>query len=271
MLKRFIILVDFSEHSGNVIKYVSEWCAKIHAEILLVHQTVALVPAFAHSDTKSEILRLASAEALQKLKSLAQELVPPHITVSFSVTTNHLNAHLAKFLHEPFENVIVVGVKGTNILKKIFLGSTAIQVVDDIDNIVFAVPQNIAAFAHKRLFVAVSEKFPLNTSRFNAILRFLEPENISITFFHIHHNDEESHNILEHLESLTELFAERYQVNYTIFSGDNPLNDIQRILNTPHDVLLLQKGSRLLSDQVFRKFLINELIYDGKTPLIILP
>lgn len=36
-------------------------------------------------------------------------------------------------------------------------------------------------------------------------------------------------------------------------------------------MLVVQKGSRLLTDQLFRQFLINELVYEGQTPLIVLP
>ena len=43
------------------------------------------------------------------------------------------------------------------------------------------------------------------------------------------------------------------------------------INNKIDEMLIVQKGSRLLTDQLFRRFLINELVYEGQTPLIVLP
>jgi hypothetical protein len=57
-----------------------------------------------------------------------------------------------------------------------------------------------------------------------------------------------------------------------IYEGNNPFNDIKKVINNNNgQMLIVQKGSRLLTDHFFRKFLINELVYEGQTPLVVLP
>jgi len=48
--------------------------------------------------------------------------------------------------------------------------------------------------------------------------------------------------------------------------------DLKRIiLNKKDDFIVVQRASRMLLDQIFRKFLINDLVYEGNIPLVILP
>jgi len=71
---------------------------------------------------------------------------------------------------------------------------------------------------------------------------------------------------------LTKHFSTRAQTQAIIYQSQNPSDDIKKVLNNKtKEILVVQRGSRLLSDRVSRKFMINELVYEGQTPLIILP
>ena len=133
-------------------------------------------------------------------------------------------------------------------------------------------PKEIATFSHNRIFVAVSGKYPLNLLALNNFFNFIDSQNTSITFFSLTKPNEKTKDIEKYLADLTLLFADRFDTTFTIYEGNNPFADIKKVINNKIDeILIVQKGSRLLTDQLFRKFLINELIYEGQTPLIILP
>lgn len=272
MTKRFIILIDFSEYSNNLIKYACDWNKKLNAEILLLHKTIVLAPALAEEEVRQQIAQQANEEALQKLKSLALEFIPHTFRVSYSVSENHLQLVLPKLLAEPFNNLIFVGLKGTGLLKKIFLGSVAIQVIDNTNNIVVAMPKEIETFSHKKIFVAVTEKHPLNILELNNFLKFIDNKNTNITFFYLAKTNDKKISIEKILRELSDMFADKFNTDFAIYEGHNSFDDIKNVINKKIDeMLIVQKGSRLLTDQFFRKFLINELIYDGQTPLIVLP
>lgn len=272
MKKRFIILIDFSEYSGNLIRYACDWGKQANAELLLVHQTIVLVPALTDNDSRQQIAQHTNDEALHELKNLAKELIPSTVKVSFSVSESLLQITLPELLEEPFDNLIFVGIKGTGLLKKIFLGSVALEVIDSTKNIIVAMPKEITTYSHKNIFVAVTEKHPLNLLELNKFLNFIDSENTSITFFYLAKPNEKTKNIEKYLTDLTIFFADRFNANFAVYEGSNTFTDIKEIINNKIDeILIVQKGSRLLTDQLFRKFLINELVYEGQTPLIVLP
>lgn len=272
MKKRFIILIDFSEYSSNLIKYACDWSKQANAELLLVHQSIVLAPALTDNESRQQIALHTNEEALHKLRTLAKELIPPTIKVSFSVSENHIQQILTKLLAEQFDDLIFTGIKGTGLLKQIFLGSMALQVIDNIKNIIVAMPKEISVFSHQKIFVAVTEKHPLNILELNKFLNFIDKKNTCLSFFYLAKPNEKTKGIEKQLKDLSNLFADRFNTKTEIYEGNNPFADIKKVINNKEEeMLIVQKGSRLLTDQLFRRFLINELVYEGQTPLIVLP
>lgn len=272
MKKRFILLVDFSESSESLVKYACHWSSHINAELLLVHHTEVLLPAFADDISRESLVKLANNEAVKKMKQLITTTVPTSARVSYSVSDTHLQTTLRKLLAEQYDNLIFMGLKGTGLLKKIFMGSVAIQVIEKTDNIIVAMPREISRFSHEKIFVAVTEKHPLNILALNKFLSYIDKDKTTITFFHSSKPSEKTKSIEKQLKDLAKLFAVRYSTSYAIYEGSSSFNDIKKVINnTIDELLVVQKGSRHLTDQLFRKFMINELVFEGQTPLIILP
>ncbi|MFA5432547.1 MAG: universal stress protein [Candidatus Paceibacterota bacterium] len=272
MKKRFIILIDFSEYSSNLIKYACDWNKQVNAELLLVHQSIVLAPALTDNESRHQIAEHTNEEALQKLKVLAKELIPPSIKVTFNVSESNLQLTLPKLLEEPYDNLIFTGIKGTGLLKKLLLGSVALQVIDDTKNCIVAMPKEIDTFSHEKIYVAVTEKHPLNILELNKFLNFIDNKDTTITFFYLAKPNERTKGIERHLKELKEMFSDKYNTSFAIYEGNNPFNDIKKVIkNKIDEMLIVQKGSRLFTDQLFRRFLINELVYEGQTPLIVLP
>ena len=272
MKKRFIVLVDFSEYSGSLLKYAYGWSKQVKAELFLVHQTVVLTPSLTDSTSRKIVTQYANEQALQKMKELIDTTLPPGARVPYLVSESRLQLTLQKLLIESFENLIFVGLKGTGLLKKIFIGSVAIKIIDNTDNIVVAIPKDIISFSHGKIFVGVTEKHLLNTLELNSFLHFLDKGKINITFFYLAKPHEKILGVEKKLKGLCELFSNRCNTAYTIYEGSSPFTEIKKVINNKiGEILIVQKGSRLLKDELFRKFMINELVYEGQTPLIVLP
>lgn len=272
MKKRLIALVDLSAHSPGLIRYACDWCVKADAVLHLVHHTVVHAPVMADRDSKRQIADLAKAEARERMRMLAEELVPSSIKVSFSVSTVRLQVMLSQLLAEPFEDLVLVGLKGTGMLKKLFIGTVALEVIEQTHHVVVTMPKDVTAFDHRRIHVAVSELHPLNVTALNSFLDFIDRERTGITFFHLSRADEETTGMEQQLASLAAAYADRFDTSTAIYQGSDPFADIRCVIGGSTDELLIvQKGSRLLSDHLFRRFLINELVYEGKTPLVVLP
>ncbi|MEO6949617.1 MAG: universal stress protein [Ginsengibacter sp.] len=272
MKKRFIILIDFSENSGNLLKYAYDWSLQINAELHLVHQSTIVVPGFTERNVKEKITGNTNNELLLRLKQLAEDILPSLDKVSYSVSESHLQVTIPNLLAEPFDHLIFVGLKETGFLEKWILGNVAIGLIENINNIIVAMPKEISKFSHEKIFVAVTEKHPLNILALNNFLHYLDEEETSLTFFNLAKPNENTEDVEKYLKDLVKLFASRFSSTFAIYKGENSLQEIKKVINNKIDELLIvQKGSRLLTDHFFRKFLINELVYEGQTPLIVLP
>jgi nucleotide-binding universal stress UspA family protein len=272
MKKRFILLVDFSENSESLVRYAWDWGKQVNADIHLVHQTEVLLPAFADDISRDNLAGIANEGALQKMIQLIRATLPTSARVSYTVSDEPIPRTLRKLLTDPFDQLVFVGLKGTGLFKKIFMGSVAIQVIEKTNNIVVAMPTEISSFSHEKIFVAVTEKNPLNILALNKFFHFIDKEKTTITFFHLSKPSEKRRSIEKQLKGLAELFAAQFNTSYAIYEGSSSFNDIKGVINSSIDELLIvQRGSRHLTDQIFRKFLINELVFEGQTPLIVLP
>ena len=272
MKKRFIILIDFSDYTSNLIKYASDWSKQANAELMLVHETIVIAPSLIDSESREQITQQANNAAFQKLKALTDEYIPSSVEVSFFLSESHIQTTLNTLLAQPFENYIFAGLTGTGLLKQILIGSVALQIIENVNNIVIAMPKDVYAFSHEKIFVAVTEKHPLNILELNKVLNLMDEKETCITFFYLAKPKENTTAIEGLLNELAHLFADRYETKTAIYKGRKRIEDIKKVINNKEEELLIvQKGSRLLTDQFFRKFLINELVYEGQTPLIVLP
>lgn len=272
MKKRFVLLIDFSKYSKNLVHYACDWSKQVDADILLMHQTQVLSPAIAHNKHKQQISHDANKEAIKKLKKLAKDLIPETINVSFSVEETRLQNRLAQLSTTLYDNLIFVGLKEKVIFEKLFISSMTLQVIDKTQNIVVAMPKDISTFSHERIFVAVTDKHPLNIDKLNNFLKFIENEDTSLTFFYLAKPHEKTKQIENQLKELSEAYADRFNTSFAVYEGSQPFDDIKKVINNNiEEMLVVQRGSRLLTDKLFRKFLINDLVYEGQTPLIVLP
>ena len=133
-------------------------------------------------------------------------------------------------------------------------------------------PKEIDAFSQSSIHVSVTEKYPLNILELNNYLKFLDDQQMKLHFFHLAAPHEDTQGIEKQLRELSELFAHRFETDFVIFEGADPLKEIKGIVkNRADEVLVVQRGSRLLTGRLFRRFLIDELVCDGQTPLVVLP
>lgn len=267
--KRFIVLIDFSVYSSNLLKYAYDFSKQINAELLLVHQTTVLAPAIANNEIKKRITQLTNYEALLKLKELVKTVLPPNTEVDYSVSEVPLQWTLSWLLDKRFENLIFIGLKGTGLLKRLFIGSVAAKLIENTNNIIVAMPKDIAHFSHEKIFVEITNKHYLNILKSNVYLNYMFKNAASITFFYLAKPSENTQHIEKQFKDLSKSFTDKLKTSFTIY---NSFAEIKKEINNKiEEILIVQKGSRLLTDQLFRKFLINELVFEGQTPLIVLP
>lgn len=272
MAKRFIVLIDFSEYSAHLLQYVCAWGWREDAEVLLLHQNLVSFPALVDAEVKRSIIRQANADALQQLKTLASDHISQCPKLSFVVNEKPLPSLLSELLSESYEHLIFLGLKGTGVLKKWLLGSVVVDVVETVSDIVVALPKEAPMAAPETLFVGVKEAHPLNVPALQKLLTHFCHPLPAIHFFTIVNPQHDRLPVERHLKSLVSRFSAQTMSTFSVYETENTLGFIKEMIAHNPDVLMvIQKGPRMLKDHFMRQFLTNELVYDGKLPLVILP
>ncbi len=272
MKKRIIALIDFSLYSENLIKLAESLSNAMKAEIILIHQVKVIVPALADGKSRRELIEFEKSEALRNLKQVSGKVIPSEKKINYLATERPLSAVLPEMGSRDSDDLILVGLKGTGILKKIFIGSTTLEIIDNLNITTIAVPVKTDNLQLERLVIATNYRFPLNKTGLDNLLRNFSEQIKEISFFSIITPDDDDIEALKYLIELNEYYQDRITSGFKMYEGKNAFEKIKSFMKGDNrSFLVVQKGSRAINDQVFRKFLINDLVYHGSIPLVILP
>lgn len=265
---RIITLIDFSEYSETLIKFSSEFSKIIDSEVVFVHQVLTVTPIMADLESRKILIEIDKNNALDKLKALTKKYYFKN--AELFVSDKIILGILDELKSDNYFDWAFVGLKGTGFLKKIFIGSTALKVIEDSELLTVAIPIQKEIFIPQKLIVSVYYKFPINIAQFNILLSNLSEQIKEIEFISvITENDDEDESI-KYLLHLTLMYSE-YHAAMNPFKGKDAFSEIVDYMeDKKYSFLVVQQGSRSLTDSLFRKFLINELVYSSSIPLIVL-
>lgn len=272
MEKQFIILIDFSENTPNLLRQVEAWCAHSRAHLLLLHQADFVVPTRLDDRVREQVILQHNNEVEAEMRKLALETLNPTTKFVCIATQLSLADKLDQLMDEPHEYTVFAGLKGTGILKRLLMGSMVLNVVENLDTTLVALPTNTDGLLPKRVHVAVGNKYTVNATALNNFLELLGDRVELLRFFHLATKGKPQAKILGQMKSLEKLFKDKFPTQVMLHEDDSSVDKMKSVASGgSDDILVVQRGPRNLPDQLFRKFLTNELVYDGRVPLVILP
>jgi nucleotide-binding universal stress UspA family protein len=142
-MKTILVPTDFSKNSNNALEYGIEMNKKINAEIVLFHSyfipfPVTEVPVALPSDL---IIKKAAGESLNNIKEKYQGLFP-----GMKFRTDYSEGFPEiEVLEEENKikcDLVVIGMHETGAMKKFFIGSNAVKIMEKSSCPVIAVPDN---------------------------------------------------------------------------------------------------------------------------------
>ncbi|HRP56552.1 hypothetical protein [Agriterribacter sp.] len=210
---------------------------------------------------------------------LAEGKFTEDMSVKFHVTERNLLLEISDLMKQGFNDYVILGIKGTGMLKKILMGSTATKIINELNAITVAVPDKLCTASSKlcnlvpkHIVVTINDRYALNEPAFNNFLDTFSGSIEEIRFMSVIQSEKVANEAGAYLRVLQERYNEKIPSGYSIFKGANVFNEIRRNVQINSDTaLVVQKGSRSLTDRLFRKFLIDRLVHDGSLPLVILP
>ncbi len=119
---------------------------------------------------------------------------------------------------------------------------------------------------------AALQSYPLNLIELNKIIRLNGEEGSKIVFFSVVTPEDDREATERYLKELSQLYSDNKETAYELYLGEKSWRDLKKIIKQKqNEFIVVQRGSRMFMDQIARKFLINDLVYEGHTPLIIMP
>lgn len=266
---RIIVLVDLSDNAENLIDFAYRLSEIIQAKVIFVCQITAMVPGMTDQESRAGITRKEKEEASLKLWRLTKGKA--YSADSFHISEAPILTTLKELKAENYFDWVLAGLKGTGILKRLFIGSTTLSVINDSELMTLAVPVRKPMEVPEKLFVGVNPKYELNQTQFTSMLSAIAKQVVEVKFFTILREGEDEEAASQYLHKLQEDYKD-YHASIQLFQGEDVFTDLKQYVEQSKDAfLVLQQGSRSLQDKIFRKFMINELVYVGLNPLIVIP
>lgn len=264
---RIIVLVDFSKNTKNLIDFAFKIAQLNKAKVIFVHQIAGMVPALADDSSRNEILRVEIEEARLNLHDLAKGRIKED---AFHVSHQQLLSILGDLTNDNYFDWVLTGLKETRSLKHLLIGSTTLKIIDESSLLTLAVPIHKKIAVPNKLHVGVTAKFSLNKIHLDNVLHSFKEHMEQLEFFTIIKDDEDEVGPREYLLEIQKEY-EAYDPQIQLYKGKVALELLKdRMKKSDNSFLVLQQGSRSLTDKLFRSFMINELVYEAQTPLIVL-
>lgn len=266
---RIVALIDFSAYSQTLVDFACLFSHRFAADVIFVHQIHTRIPTLADRTVHTHLLEAERTKAREHLRTLIRDEFYNGYHMEFS--DRHLLATLTLFSSPAYHDYVFTGLKGSGPLKRLFMGSTTIRVINNYDGVSVTFPERSPAFFPERLVMAVHYKYAVNRSRLEQVMQDLAGSDVSLEFITFLAPDDDEGRASVQLESLRDTFA-RYTPETKVFRGDNAFKSIADYAGASDKTfLVLQQGPRPLTAGLFRKFMINEMVYHGKTPLMVIP
>lgn len=266
-----LVLVDFSEYTKKVLQVAKYWADGTGLEIKVFNELDFQVPTLAGNDLRLKMKYGQIHEINRTWLDLKKTMFGEQAKVDFEIIEVPMIEFLKK--EKQYESsLILMGLKGGGLLKKVFLGSLVTEVIERLNHVTMAIPKNIQIFQPNKIIISVHPKYEINLAALEHLLSILPRTVTNFQWISIAMEMDNLDDLNDYLDALTEKIKTDLIIETAVFSGEDVLQQVKSFIKDNNkEILVIQRGSRTFKDKLFRKFLVNELVYDGSVPLIVLP
>jgi hypothetical protein len=272
MKTRLVILIDFTKKTNGLIGFVKKWNEILDTDILLIHHLSLPLPVLSAKEERENLLKFEK----NRIETVFSDFIKTNFEnsshVSFKILDKNLLTALPKYLGNEHNDILLLGRKEKSFIKKLLIGSFAKKIIEQLNYISISVPNEALGSNTKTLTVALTDEYPLNRSAFNTFLNSAGVLFQSIHFLSVITPRDNYIKTQNSMMNLSDKYNIRIPSSFELINADTAISGLMNYVSMhPETTLAVQKGARAISDQLFRKYFINQLIYAGKFPLIIIP
>ena len=270
-MKNILVPTDFSDNANRALQYAVLLAQNTGAEITLLNVYDVVLPAdgtplapYAHESL--------TEENKIKLAACAKQFIPQNIKYHVEDVLGDSVNRIAMLAEEKKMDLVVMGIRGSNRLSQIIIGSTTTAVIRNIKVPVFVIPENAEfALPAKILFAYDGKEIPAKATM-RPLKNIAEIYKSKILVLNVI-NDLELEPVDKRYIA-RETFHALGNINYAVHFEENG-DVLQGISNfiTKHDIdaVAMIYHSHRFFNRIFSESHAQKMAFYTKKPLLILP
>lgn len=278
-MKVIIVPTDFSDNAANAVKYAIQLSKMHYYKLVFVH--VYSLPflnpeaGMVYDASFSEAMKIQSDKALREHIDKVFESLGMHRNLLLSeletVEAISLSGGIEKINHKYHGDWIVMGTHGASGLKKFFLGSNAVDVIENVNIPVLSVPSNLEFKQIKN--VSYASDYNDIDGELKLVIDFAKSFNAQVDVIHIATDNNLNNNLeVDQLIKKWQSVNQYQKINLHVMQNADKTN-VDETLKTlmsqiDIDLLIVFHQHRNFWKTIFEKSVTTELVYDWSSPIL---
>jgi nucleotide-binding universal stress UspA family protein len=270
-MNKILVPTDFSENANTALKYAVTLAQESHAEIVLLNVYDIIFPAdgtplmpYAHE--------LMAEESKTMLKNVAEKLIPAEVKCNLISKLGNPVNQIYKTAEDLSIDLIVIGIRGSNKLSQLIIGSTSTSVIRNTNKPVFIIPENTTITPPRKIVFSFDGKQIPSKPTMQPLIEIAETYKAKILTLNVISELE-----LEHLDKryiAREAFHALKGINYSMNFNQHSdvLEGINDFIETHKvDAVAMIYHPIGFFSRIFMESRAHKMAFYTKKPLLILP
>lgn len=267
-MKKILVPTDFSENAKLALGHAIQIANKFGATVFVLH-AYHVATSTGNLVSIDHIVKADREEELAALISEIKPLLAPNTKIESQVSKGNSVESICKAAEKLKVDIIIMGTTGADGMKKIFLGSTASNVMLHTPIPVLAIPTDFQNFHPWNITLALDDKKIEDLTLLKPILDLVKGFDAVLDLLTVIDENHPKARIDPDLEEYLKIEG----VNYTYFivKADNIVEGIRKfVAREKSDMLCLIHHPRGLFQNIFGASVAKEMVFASSVPLLVL-
>ena len=272
-MKNILFPTDFSLNSDQAFPYALDIAYLLGADLVIFNSY--RLP-HSKSNIMTSLLDRMKEDSNNELERLKKEALSNQKYKNLKITITSRSGSfisLIPIVADEFKSdLIVMGTKGSNSLKEIFIGTNTLEVIQNTEIPILTVPEKAKNSKVDKIAMAVDLKKIKDPQQLRPLLEMAKICRASIEFVHVMHpDDQDSTQDRFNQIMFLEKFASETPSNIHIITDADIIEGLSRyIASEKPDMLAMLSRKHTLFDRLFSQSLTNKLSFRSEIPLLVM-
>ena len=272
-MKNILFPTDFSLNSDQAFPYALDIAYLLGADLVIFNSF--RLP-HSKSNVMTSLLDRMKEDSNNELERLKKEALSNQKYKNLKITITSRSGSfisLIPIVADEFKSdLIVMGTKGSNSLKEIFIGTNTLEVIQNTEIPILTVPEKAKNSKVDKIAMAVDLKKIKDPQQLRPLLEMAKICRASIEFVHVMHpDDQDSTQDRFNQIMFLEKFASETPSNIHIITDGDIIEGLSRYIAAEKpDMLAMLSRKHTLFDRLFSQSLTNKLSFRSEIPLLVM-